>query len=65
MEVMINNVKHVFPEGCTLEQVIGQRRLNSIIQIRVNGEIISVDSCKDVRLKEGDRVKTKRIAHMT
>lgn len=64
MNVKIDNVNYIFPEGCTIEKIMG-RRLRSIVKLYLNGEAVDIKDCGKIILKDGDVLRSKRIQHMT
>lgn len=64
MKIKINNVDYVFPEGCTIEKILG-KRLDSIIKLYLNGEVMDIKNCGKIVLKDGDVLRSKTLRYMT
>lgn len=64
MNIKVNNVDYVFPDGCTVEKILG-KRLHSIIKLYLNGEVIDIKDCGKIVLKDGDILRSKTLRYMT
>lgn len=61
MKVTMNKRQYEFPEGSTLERVIGQRLIGSVAQIWVNDEPLHRTEVRDYVLHDGDVIRVQRL----
>lgn len=61
MKIRINNRSYMFPDGCTLAKVVGERQLNKIIAMWVNGKPVLEEEYKTKVINDGDHIKVYRL----
>lgn len=63
MTVYINRVPYDIPGSCTVQQLLGQRRLASTAQVRLNGRTLAPEEYTSCALQDGDCLRTEHILH--
>lgn len=61
MKIVLNKIEYEFPDGATIERVVGTRLITSVSHIWVNDKPVKKSECGKYVLKDGDILRVKRI----